>query len=62
MKGIDTVELKTGSIKTVLKNNKVNELLAGKEITIESQEYKDGRSEIIVNLRNPIQYLSLIHI
>ena len=38
IKGIDTVELKTGSIKTVLKNNKLNELLAGKEIIIESSE------------------------
>ena len=28
------------------------------ECTIESQEYKDGRSEIIVNLSNPIQCVS----
>ena len=38
IKGIDTVELQTGNIKTVLKNNKVNELIVGKEITIESSE------------------------
>ena len=36
IKGINQIELETGNIKTVLKNNKVNELLEGKEVTIES--------------------------
>ena len=38
IKGINQIELETGNIKTVLKNNKVNELLEGKEVTIESSE------------------------
>ena len=38
IKGINQIELETGNIKTVLKNNKVNELLQGKEVTIESSE------------------------
>jgi len=46
IKGIDTVELQTGSIKTVLKNNKVNELIAGKEITIESSEGLKSNTKI----------------
>ena len=51
IKGIDTVELKTGSIKTVLKNNKVNELLAGKEITIESSEGLKSNENIDYELK-----------
>ena len=51
IKGIDTVELKTGSIKTVLKNNKVNELLAGKEITIESSEGLKSNENIEYELK-----------
>ena len=51
IKGIDTVELKTGSVKTVLKNNKVNELLAGKEITIESSEGLKSNENIDYELK-----------
>ena len=51
IKGIDTVELKTGSIKTVLKNNKLNELLAGKEITIESSEGLKSNEKIEYELK-----------
>ena len=51
IKGIDTVELKTGSIKTVLKNNKLNELLAGKEITIESSEGLKSNEKIDYELK-----------
>ena len=38
IKGINQIELDTGEVRTVLKNNQINELLAGKEITIESSE------------------------
>ena len=38
--------MQTGSIKTVLKNNKVNELIAGKEITIESSEGLKSNTKI----------------
>ena len=38
VKGINQVEIETGEIKTVIKNDKVNELLQGKEVTIESSE------------------------
>ena len=51
IKGIDTVELKTGSVKTVLKNNKLNELLAGKEITIESSEGLKSNENIDYELK-----------
>ena len=38
LKGVNQVEIETGEIRTVLKNNQVIELLQGKEITIESSE------------------------
>ena len=38
LKGVNQVEIVTGDIRTVLKNNQINELLQGKEITIESSE------------------------
>lgn len=38
IKGINQIELDTGEVRTVLKNNQINELLEGKEITIESSE------------------------
>ena len=38
IKGINQIELETGNIRTVLKHNKLNELLQGNEITIESSE------------------------
>ena len=38
IRGVNRVEIETGEIRTVLKNNQVNELLQGKEITIESSE------------------------
>ena len=38
IKGINQIELDIGEVRTVLKNNQINELLAGKEITIESSE------------------------
>ena len=46
IKGINQVELETGEIRTVLKNNQVNELLQGKEITIESSEGLKSNSKI----------------
>ena len=38
IKGINQIELETGNIRTVLKHNKLNELLQGNEIIIESSE------------------------
>ena len=38
LKGINQVEIETADIRTVIKNNQVNELLKGKEITIETSE------------------------
>ena len=38
LKGVNQVEIVTGDIRTVLKNKQINELLQGKEITIESSE------------------------
>ena len=38
IKGINQIELETGKIRTVLKNGQVNDLLQGKEVTIESSE------------------------
>ena len=38
IKGINQIELETGNIRTVLKHNKLNELLQGNKITIESSE------------------------
>ena len=46
IKGINQVEIETGEIRTVLKNNQVNELLQGKEIEIESSEGLKSDSKI----------------
>ena len=46
IKGISQVEIETGEIRTVLKNSQVNELLQGKEITIESSEGLKSNSKI----------------
>ena len=46
LKGVNQVELETGEIRTVLKNGQVNELLQGKEITIESSEGLKSDSKI----------------
>ena len=46
IKGINQVEIETGEIRTVLKNSQVNELLQGKEITIESSEGLKSNSKI----------------
>ena len=46
IKGINQVEIEIGEIRTVLKNNQVNELLQGKDITIESSEGLRSDSKI----------------
>ena len=46
IKGISQVEIETGEIRTVLKNNQVNSLLRGEEITIESSEGLKSDSKI----------------
>ena len=46
LKGVNQVEIETGEIRTVLKNGQVNELLQGKEITIESSEGLKSDSKI----------------
>ena len=46
IKGINQVEIETGEIRTVLKNNQVNSLLRGEEITIESSEGLKSNSKI----------------
>ena len=46
IKGINQVEIEIGDIRTVLKNNQVNELLQGKDITIESSEGLKSDSKI----------------
>ena len=46
LKGVNQVEIEIGEIRTVLKNNQVNELLQGKEITIESSEGLKSDSKI----------------
>ena len=46
IKGINQVEIETGEIRTVLKNSQLNELLQGKEITIESAEGLKSDSKI----------------
>ena len=46
LKGVNEVEIETGEIRTVLKNSQVNELLQGKEITIESSEGLKSNSTI----------------
>ncbi len=51
IKGINQVEIETGEIRTVLKNNQVNELLQGKEITIESSEGLKSNSKINYAIR-----------
>ena len=43
---MNQVEIETGEIKTILKNNQVNELLQGKEITIESSEGLKSNSKV----------------
>ena len=51
IKGINQIELETGNIKTVLKNNKVNELLEGKEVTIESSEGLKSNAKVGYKIR-----------
>ena len=51
IKGINQIELETGEIRTVLKNNQVNSLLKGEEITIESSEGLKSDSAIKYTLR-----------
>ena len=46
LKGVNQVEIETGEIRTVLKNGQVNELIQGKEITIESSEGLKSDSKI----------------
>ena len=46
LKGVNQVEIETGEIRTVLKNNQVNSLLRGEEITIESSEGLKSDSKI----------------
>ena len=46
IRGVNQVEIETGEIRTVLKNNQINELLQGKEITIESSEGLKSDSKI----------------
>ena len=46
IKGINQVEIETGEIRTVLKNNQVSSLLRGEEITIESSEGLKSNSKI----------------
>ena len=46
IKGVNQVEIETGEIRTLLKNSQVNELLQGKEITIESSEGLESDSKI----------------
>ena len=46
IKGISQVEIETGEIRTVLKNNQVNSLLRGEEITIETSEGLKSNSKI----------------
>ena len=46
LKGVNQVEIETGEIRTVLKNSQVNELLQGKEVTIESSEGLKSDSKI----------------
>ena len=51
IKGINQIELETGEIRTVLKNNQVNRLLKGEEITVESSEGLKSDSTIKYTLR-----------
>ena len=51
IKGINQIELETGEIRTVLKNNQVNSLLKGEEVTIESSEGLKSDSTIKYTLR-----------
>ena len=46
IKGVNKVEIETGEISTVLSNSQVNELLQGKEVTIESSEGLKSASKI----------------
>ena len=51
VKGINQVEIETGEIKTVIKNDKVNELLQGKEVTIESSEGLKSNAKVVYKIR-----------
>jgi len=51
VKGINQVEIETGEIKTVIKNDKVNELLQGKEVTIESSEGLKSNAKVSYKIR-----------
>ena len=51
VKGINQVEIETGEIKTVIKNDKVNELLQGKEVTIESSEGLKSNAKVGYKIR-----------
>ena len=51
VKGINQVEIETGEIKTVIKNDKVNELLQGKEATIESSEGLKSNAKVGYKIR-----------
>ena len=51
VKGINQVEIETGEIKTVIKNDKVNELLQGKEVTIESSEGLKSNDKVGYKIR-----------
>ena len=46
IKGINRVELETNGVRTVIKNNQVNDLLVGKEVTIESSDGLESNSKI----------------
>ena len=51
VKGINQVEIETGEIKTVIKNDKVNELSQGKEVTIESSEGLKSNAKVGYKIR-----------
>ena len=51
IKGINQVEIVTGDIRTVLKNSQVNDLLQGKEVTIESSEGLESDSKISYEIK-----------
>ena len=51
IKGINQIELETGKIRTVLKNGQVNDLLQGKEVTIESSEGLQSNKNIEYSIK-----------
>ena len=51
VKGINQVEIEPGEIKTVIKNDKVTELLQGKEVTIESSEGLKSNAKVGYKIR-----------